>query len=100
LRYTVLDGTRLSDTVCTGSVVKLSIKSAEVCCDHPVTPFSHLKMQLIGRNGETMPGDLYGKVVGNLMGHGPGFAVQFTAIPPHLMVLLQQRLVGSVPGSG
>jgi adenylate cyclase len=94
LRYTVLDGTRLSGIVYTGSIVRLSMKSAEVCCDHPVTPFSHLKMQLITHNGEAMPGDLYGKVVGNPTGHCPGFSVHFTAIPPQLMVLLQQRLAG------
>jgi adenylate cyclase len=94
LRYTVLDGTRLSGIVCTGSIVRLSMKGAEVCCAHSGTPFSHLKMQLIGRNGEAMPGDFYGKVVGNPTEHCPGFTVHFTAIPPQLMVLLQQRLAG------
>jgi adenylate cyclase len=94
LRFTVLDGARLSGIVCTGSMVKLSMKGAEVYCDHPVTPFSTLRMQLIGRHEEAIPGDLYGKVVGHPTGHGPGFAVHFTAIPPQLMVLLQQRLAG------
>jgi adenylate cyclase len=94
LRYTVLEGTRLSGIVGSGRMVKLSMKGAEVCCDDPVTPFSHLKMQLIGRNGEAIPGDLYGKVVGHPTGRCPGFSVHFTAIPPQLMVLLQQRLAG------
>ncbi len=59
---------------------------------HAVQPY--LKMQLIGRNGEAMPGDFYGKVVGNPTEPCPGFTVHFTAIPPQLMVLLQQRLAG------
>jgi adenylate cyclase len=94
LRYTVLDGKRLSGMVCTGNIVKLSMKGAEVCCDHPVTPFSNLKMQLMGRNGEAIPGDLYGKVVGNPTGRRPGFSVHFTALPPQLMAFLQQLLSG------
>ena len=92
LRYTVLDGARLSGSVCTGSLVKLSMDGAEVCCDHPVTPSSYLKMQLIGPNGEAIPGDLYGKVVGNSTGSSAGFSVHFTAIPPQLMVVLQRLL--------
>jgi adenylate cyclase len=94
LRYTVLEGKRLSEKVFTGSIVKLSVKGAEVCCAHPVSLLSNLKMQLIGRNGEAIPGDLYGKVVGNAAEHRPGFSVHFTAIPPQLMVLLQQLLSG------
>ena len=92
LRITVLDGTRLSGRVCTGSLVKLSMKGAEVCCEHPITPFSHLKLQLIGRNGEMIPGDLYGKVVGPPTGHRPGYSVHFTAIPPQHMAFVQQLL--------
>jgi adenylate cyclase len=94
LRYTVLEGKRLSEKVFTGSIVKLSVKGAEVCCAHPVSLLSNLKMQLIGRNGEAIPGDLYGKVVGNPAEHRPGFSVHFTAIPPQLMLLLQQLLSG------
>jgi adenylate cyclase len=94
LRYTVLEGQHLSGTVGTGSIVKLSRQGAEVHSDQSIAPPSHLKLQLIGPHGEAIPGDLYGKVVGNLTGHRPGFAVHFTAIPPQLMVLLQQVLAG------
>jgi adenylate cyclase len=94
LRYTVLDGKRLSGMVCTGNIVKLSMKAAEIRSDHPVAPLSNLKMQLMGRNGEAIPGDLYGKVVRNPTGHCPGFSVHFTAISPQLMAFLQQLLSG------
>jgi hypothetical protein len=94
LRYVVLEGQHLSGVVGTGSIVKLSRQGAEVHSDQPIAPPNHLKLQLIGRHGEAIPGDLYGKVVGNLTGHCPGFAVHFTAIPPHLMVFLQQVLAG------
>jgi adenylate cyclase len=92
LRFTVLEGTHLSGMVCAGSMVKLSMQGAEVHCDHPVTPFTNLRMQLIDRNGEALPGDLYGKVVGYPADRATGFTVHFTAIPPQLMTFLQQRL--------
>jgi adenylate cyclase len=92
LRCTVLEGKNLSGMVFTGSIVKLSVKGAEICCDHPITPLSHLRMQLIGHNGEVTPGDLYGKVVGTRTGHRPGYSVHFTAIPPQLMMFLQRLL--------
>ena len=92
LRCTVLEGKNLSGMVFTGSIVKLSVKGAEICCDHPITQLSNLRMQLIGHNGEVIPGDLYGKVVGTPTGHRPGYSVHFTAIPPQLMVLLQRLL--------
>jgi adenylate cyclase len=94
LRYTVLEGQQLSGMVGTGSIVKLSMRGAEVHSDQPIAPLSHLKLQLIGRHGGAIPGDLYGKVVGNPTEPRRGFSVHFTAIPPQLMVLLQQHLAG------
>jgi adenylate cyclase len=94
LRYTVLEGKQLSGMVFTGRVVQLSMKGAEVRSEHPVASLSDLKLQFIGRNGQEIPGDLYGKVVGDSTGHNTGFAVHFTSIPPQLMTFLQQLLFG------
>jgi len=93
-RYTVLEGKQLSGMVFLGSVVRLSVTGAEVRSDQAVAPLSDIRMQLIGRHGQEIPGDLYGKVVGYPTGHDRGFAVHFTSIPPQLMVFLQQLLAG------
>jgi adenylate cyclase len=94
LRCTVLAGKHPSGVVFTGSVVRLSAKGAEVRSDQSVAPLSDLKLQFIGRNGQEIPGDLYGKVVGYPTDRDTGFAVHFTSIPPQLMMFLQQRMAG------
>jgi adenylate cyclase len=97
LRYTVLEGKHPSDMRFSGRVVKLSLQGAEVHSDQPIALLTDLKLQFIGRNGQEIPGDLYSKVVGYPAGHGPGFAIHFTAIPPELLPFLQRLLAGSLP---
>jgi class 3 adenylate cyclase len=92
LRYTLLEGAHLGGTVFVGSAVKLSDKGAEVRSRHPVALWNNLKIQLTDSNGTTLPGELYGKVVGKLAGGSPGFALRFTSIPPEIAAFLQRRL--------
>jgi adenylate cyclase len=89
LRYTVLEGKHLSETMFKGSFVKLSGKGGEVRSQHPVTPWSDIKMRLMGTDGEEIAGDLYGKVVGKPTDTRASFAVRFTSIPPEAVTLLQ-----------
>jgi adenylate cyclase len=95
LRYSVLAGKHASGLVFTGSIVKLSEKAAEIRSDHPVAPLSDLKMQLIERDDREIPGDLYGKVMGDSTECGTGFIVHFTSIPPQLVLFLQ-HLTGHI----
>jgi hypothetical protein len=47
-------------------LVKLSAKNGEVRSEHPVEPWSDIKIQLLSNNGAELPGDLYAKVIGTL----------------------------------
>ena len=51
-----------------------------------------VSMQLMDRNGETIPGDLYGKVVDSLSENPAGFSVRFTSIPQGIKAFLQSLL--------
>jgi adenylate cyclase len=93
LRYTVLEGKHLGGTTFKGSFVKLSAKGGEVCSAQSVTPWSDLKIRLMGTDGEEIPGDLYGKVVGKPTHADASFAVRFTSIPPAVATFLHRLLV-------
>jgi adenylate cyclase len=82
LRYTVLEGKHLGGTMFRGTFVKLSGKGGEVRCEHPVAPLSEIKMRLMGTNGEEIPGDLYGKVVGKPTDSGIAARLFLSASPP------------------
>ena len=95
LRCTVLEGKHLGGTMFRGAFVKLSGKGGEVRCEHPVAPFSEIKMRLMGTNGEEIPGDLYGKVVGKPTDSGASFAVRFTSVAPEVVSFLHGLLLSS-----
>jgi adenylate cyclase len=82
LRYSVLEGTDVGRTVFEGSFVRLSAKGGETRADGPGLPFSNLRIQVTGLNGEELPGDLYAKVLGRPTDRRASFAVRFTSIPP------------------
>jgi hypothetical protein len=94
LRYTILEGKYLAGAPFTGRLVKLSARGAEIHSEHPVPPWSDLKMQLIGSNREKITGDLYGKVVWRPTDSRLGFFVRFTSISPEVTTFSQ-----SLPGS-
>src|SRR5262249_2526513 len=95
LRYTVLEGKHLGGTMFRGAFVKLSGKGGEVRGDQAVAPWSEIKMRLLGPNGEEIPGDLYGKVVGQPTESGASFAVRFTSVAPAVVSFLHGLLLGS-----
>jgi adenylate cyclase len=92
LRYTILDGKHLVGTVFTGSFVKLSARGGEICSNHPVAPWSDIKVQLMSHNGDEVPGDLYAKVLRPLAESQAGFSVHFTSISPEVATLFQGLL--------
>jgi adenylate cyclase len=95
LRYTVLEGKHLGGTMFKGSFVKLSGKGGEVRSEQPVTPWSDIKMRLMGTDGEEIPADLYGKVVDKPTDTRASFAVRFTSIPPEVVTFLQSLSLSS-----
>jgi adenylate cyclase len=97
LQFTLLDGKHMGDTVCTGSLVKLSAKDGEVRSDHAVEPWSNIKIQLMSNHGEALPGDLYAKVMGALTEDASGFTVHFTSIPPQVATFFERLLAASSP---
>jgi adenylate cyclase len=97
LQFTLLEGKFTGDTLCTGSLVKLSAKDGEVRSDYAVEPWSNIKLQLMSNNGEDLPGDLYAKVMGALTEDAPGFAVHFTSIPPQVATFFERLLAARAP---
>jgi class 3 adenylate cyclase len=98
VRYTVLEGKYPGRTPFTGTLVKLSARGAEIHSEHPVPPWSNLKMQLIDSYREKIPGDFYGKVVWRPTASRMGFFVRFTSISPEVTAFLQGLLVSSCGG--
>jgi hypothetical protein len=78
-----------------GACVKLSGKGGEVRGEHPVAPWSEIKMRLMGTNGEEIPGDLYGKVVGKPTKSGASFSVRFTSVAPAVVTFLHGLLLSA-----
>jgi len=99
LQYTVLAGEHVGRTVYQGSFITLSARGGEVCADHPVAPWSNIKIRLMGNNEEGLPGALYAKVLRHLPEGRPGFYAHFTSIPPEVAMFFQHLLASSAPGN-
>ena len=99
LQYTVLEGEHVGRTVYHGRFVTLSAKGGEVRCDHPIAPWSNIKVRLLGHNGEALPGELYAKVLRHLPESRPGFYAHFTSIPPEVATFFRRLLASSSPGN-
>ena len=89
LQYTALEGEHLGRTAYTGSFMKLSAKGGEIHATQPIAPWSNIKLQLLGDNGEVIPSDVYAKVLRHLPESRPGFYVHFTSVPPEVATFLQ-----------
>jgi adenylate cyclase len=96
-QYTVLEGEHISQTVYTGSFVMLSAKGGEVYSDHPIAPWSNIKVHLIGHNGEGSSGELYAKVLRHLSDGRAGFYVSFTSVSPEAAAFFQRLLASDSP---
>jgi hypothetical protein len=92
LHYTVLEEKYLSSVVHTGVFVKPSARRGKIRSDTPVALWRNIRIQLLDGNSDTIPGDLYGKVVEALLGQSPSFAVHFTSMSPGIRTFLQRLL--------
>ena len=100
LQYTVLEGEHAGRTVYKGHFITLSAKGGEVRSDYAVAPWSNLRIRLLDSNGDTIPGELYVKVLRHLPESRPGFYAHFTSIPPDIAAFFQRLLASSSPGNG
>ena len=93
IRYMVLEEKFAGRTIFEKNCVKLSTKEAEVRSEHPVSPLGNLKIQLIGNNGEVVPGNLFGKVVGKAADCQHHFYLRFTSVPSEVAAFLYEHLI-------
>ena len=82
--YTVVESNHPAEDSCRGTLTKLSRKRAEARLENPVETFSNLEIRLTGNEGETIPGALYGKVMGVVPGADTDVSICFTSVPPEI----------------
>ena len=87
-----MEGAQLGSEMSNGSLIKISCKAAEARLDNPVPPLSNLKMRLLGKDGNELPGTLYGKVLGATSGNGKDFSIRFTSVSPEIETLMRAKL--------
>ena len=92
LRYAIVEGDHLGEEMFKGCITKLSLKGAEARLENPVPTLNNLKINLIGTEGQEIPGALYGKVVGTVPGSSTGFSVRFTSMSPEIGTFLRGLL--------
>jgi adenylate cyclase len=97
LQYTVLEGEHIGRIIYQGRFATVSARGGEIHSEHPIAPWSNIKLRLMGHNGEAIHGDLYAKVLRHLSGSRPGFYVHFTSVPPDVAAFLQQLLALGAP---
>jgi PAS domain S-box-containing protein len=92
IRYAVLEEKHVGRSVMEASIVRLSLKGAEVRSEAAVPPLSNLKIWIPDADAGTDAAELYAKVVEGTPGGAPGFVVRFTAMAPEVTELLRRRL--------
>jgi adenylate cyclase len=97
MQFSLLEEKHMGETVCTGNLVKLSVKDGEVRSEYVVEPWSDIKIQLLNDKGQELPGDLYAKVMGPLPEGSHGFAVHFTSVAPEVAAFFEQLLAACAP---
>jgi hypothetical protein len=92
LTYSVIESNQAGGELCSGALTKLSHKGAEARLESPVDIFSNLEMYFAGKEGESVQGTLYGKVVGSVPGTGNESSICFTSVPPEIEAFLGELL--------
>jgi adenylate cyclase len=93
LTYSVIESNQAGGELCSGVLTKLSRKGAEARLEGPVDTFSNLEMYFTGKEGESLQGTLYGKIVGSVPGTGNESSICFTSVPPEIEAFLGELLV-------
>jgi len=92
LRYAMLEGKHLVDTLFDGQFLRLADNSAELYTENPLSALANLKINLLdGPERREIPGDLYAKVISPVADHLNCYYIRFTAVPPQV-----DSMVGSL----
>ena len=81
LTYTVIESNQAGGELCSGALTKLSRKGRRGAAESPVDAFSNLEMYFAGKEGESLQGTLYGKVVGSVPGTRTDFSISLHVGP-------------------
>ncbi len=92
VEYTIVEGKLLVGSVYTGRLTKLSPRGGALCSDHPITPWCDIKIRLLSKHGDALPGELYAKVLLPLPGSPSCCTIHFTAISPEVMAYFHSFL--------
>jgi adenylate cyclase len=99
IQYAILDGKHVSTVMLEGSLVKLSIKGAEVSSQDSIAPLSNIKLNLLScDNLNSDSQDIYAKVIEKQTDNG-NFCIHFTSIAPEVEVVLN-KLYSRIQESG
>ena len=97
LCYEVVESSQVGGAMSKGVLTKVSLKGAEARLESAVPTLSNLKMHLVDSSGEQLPGTLYGKVLGLLLGTSTGVSIRFTSVSPEIDALLRKLTADQVP---
>ena len=88
VRYTVLEGKKVSDETVEGRIVALSEKSGDMLCGEQLPALTNLKLTVLTAEGEAVEGDLYAKVVDREVAEDL-VPVRFTSVPPTIKAFFE-----------
>jgi adenylate cyclase len=97
LRYEVVESSQVGGAMSKGVLTKVSLKGAEARLESAVPTLSNLKIHLVDSSGEQLPGTLYGKVLGLLLGTSTGVSIRFTSVSPEIDALLRKLTADQAP---
>jgi adenylate cyclase len=103
LQYTVIEGKHLSEDQFFGRLIKLSAKSALVCCDKQAEqykvpePMSNIKINLQMPNQSGISEDIYAKVLNQVSGDTSRFYIRFTSKPAEVKAQLDALYEKELP---
>jgi PAS domain S-box-containing protein len=87
--YEVVESSQVGGAMSNGFLTRISLRCAEGRLEKPVPPLSNLKVHFVGKDGEPVPGSLYGKVLSPVPGINTGVFIRFTSVPPEIDVFLR-----------
>lgn len=94
VRFATISGQRVDGPESEGLLVRLSMKGAEIEARERPEDFRNLRLRFVGRDGNTIAGEVYGKVSTPKV-TTKGFGLRFTSVPPEIRSFLETVLAGS-----
>lgn len=91
LCYTVLDGKHVGQEGLSGSIIRLSKKSAEIKLEQAADNLTNLKMNLRDVETDLTTRDFYGKIIQSSAKSQATHTLRFTAVPPEVGTYFQSH---------